>query len=198
MTLSWSNFFRWPALWHQPSSILKRLLAETDFLASPPCGANPTPSSKASWPKPIFFASPPCSANPTPSSNDPWPKPIFCWPAVLRRTTSKPIFFWPALWHELSSILKRLLAETDFLAGPRCGANPTPSSNDPWPKPIFCWPPFWRRVTSIRKRPLAETDFFGLPSGFGQLPSSNDRLKVGLRQDQTVAPAKASQQDFRH
>ena len=142
-TLGRNRFFCWPALWHQPSSILKRLLAETDFLLA----------SLVAWATlqttlGRYFVGPPCGRNPVPSSNDPWPKPIFLLARVvasaqfhLQTTLGRNRFFCrPALWHQPSSIIKRPLAETDFFAGPPCGINPAPSSNDSWPKPIFCWP----------------------------------------------------------
>ena len=249
--------------WHRAISILERPLAATDFFAAPPCP--PAPSSKRplaetdfllarlvastqlhpqrTLGRNRFFAGPPCGINPAPSSKDPWPKPIFCW---------------PALWHQPSSILKGPLAETDYLlarlvastqlhpqrtlgrnrffAGPPCGINPVPSSNDPWPQPIFllarlvastqlhpqrtlgrnrffCWPALWHQPSSILKGPLAETDyllarlvastqlhpqrtlgrnrfFAGPPCGIGPSPSSKDLWPKPIFCWPALAPAK--------
>ena len=180
------NIFWW---FHRLSSILKRPLAETEFLLARFAASGATSILKrplaetvfllaclvASTPlhpqttrgQSRFFAGQPCGANPAPSSKDSWPKPIFCW---------------PALWRQSNSILKRPLAETDFLltrflasgnlhpqttpgrnqffADPLSGVGQPPSANDPWPKSVFCRPALWHRPSCIYKGPLAETVFF--------------------------------------
>ena len=101
-------FFCWLVLWHQPSSILKGPLAETDFLLARRVASTQVHPQRTLG-RNRFFAGLFCGINPAPSSKDPWPKPIFCW---------------PALWHQPRSILKGPLAETDFLLariGPRQG-----------------------------------------------------------------------------
>ena len=178
-TLGRNRFFCWPALWHQPNSILKgrrnrffagRLVASTQLHPQRTLGRN------------RFFAGPPCGINPAPSSKDPWPKPIFCW---------------PALWHQPSSILKGPLAATDFLlaslvtttqlhpqrtlgrnrffAGPPCGINPAPSSKHPWPKPIFLRARLVASTQLYPQRTLGRNRFFaGPPCGIGPSPSSRN------------------------
>ena len=165
-TLGRNRFFGWPALRHQPGSILKRPLAETDVLLA------------------RFVALGNMHPRTTLGRNR-----IFCWPALWRRAISssndpgpKPIFCWPALWHHSSPGLSTSPGRHRCLSGPSCDIYPIPSSNGPWPKPMFCspcsrvawgmlrfqttlgrnrffcWPALWHQPSSILKRPLAETD----------------------------------------
>ena len=116
--------------------------------------------------------------------SDPWLKPIFWWPAVRRQP---------------SSIFKRPLAETDFLLARLVALTQLHPQRTLGRNRFFCWPALWRQPSSIFKRPLAETDFARARSvASTQGPLADIALSCWPPREMTWAPAKASQQDFRH
>ena len=174
-----SSLKRPPALWHQPSPILKRPLAETDFLLARRVASTQLHPQRTLGRNRFFAAS--TQLHP-------------------QRTLGRNRFFcWPALWRRPSSIFKRPLAETDFLLARLVALTQLHPQRTLGRNRFFCWPALWRQPSCIFKRPLAETDFLRARIvASTQGPLADIALSSWPPREMTWAPAKASQQDFRH